>query len=438
MEILAGVDIDDATKYACEDAWMTFKLYKALINQIEPEILKIAYEVEFPFIMTLLDMEDEGIKIDTAYFKILEKRTDKTLETVKEKIYSGCKMEFNINSPKQLGVILFEELKLPVIKKTKTGYSTDESVLRKLEQSHEIVPELLKYRELAKLQSTYIKPLLTLGSSSSCERIYTSFLQTGTSTGRLSSREPNLQNIPTRSKQGREIREGFVARDGFSFIGIDYSQIELRLLAHFSGDEALLDAFNNDLDIHRQTSLRLFGESLADEKRGVAKSINFGLLYGMGARRLSETLKVSQKEAKEYIENYFKSFPTLKEYLTSIKDEARKNGFVKTLLGRKRYFDFENTNTMQLLMHEREAVNTLFQGSAADLIKLSMIKIKNELVDESSRMLLQIHDELIFEVQDEYVENFAKKAGKIMMNIYKLNVKLEVSTSIGKNWGELK
>ncbi|HIP31006.1 MAG TPA: DNA polymerase I, partial [Sulfurospirillum arcachonense] len=276
------------------------------------------------------------------------------------------------------------------------------------------------------------------GESSTLNRIHTSFLQTGTATGRLSSKEPNLQNIPTRSKLGREVRNGFVAKDGYSFVGIDYSQIELRLLAHYSEDEALLTAFNNDLDIHRQTALKLFGEEEADEKRGVAKSINFGLLYGMGARKLSQTLGISQAEAKGYIENYFKSFSTVKSYLTSISDSAKEIGYVETLLGRRRYFDFENANGMQVPMYERESVNTRFQGSAADLIKLSMLKIKDEILDDDSKMLLQIHDELIFEVKEEKAKEFAEKAANIMKNIYTLKVKLEVSVSIGKNWGELK
>jgi len=434
----SAVDIEDACKYASEDAWMTYKLYDKLTEKLGPSLLQLAHDIEFPFIKTLLDMEAEGIKVDTAYFKGLETKTNSAIEKLKIDIFAQCGNEFNLNSPKQLGVVLFEQLELPVIKKTKTGYSTDESVLTKLLEEHEVILKILEYRELAKLQSTYIKPLLKLGESSTLNRIHTSFLQTGTATGRLSSKEPNLQNIPTRSKLGREVRNGFVAKDGYSFVGIDYSQIELRLLAHYSEDEALLTAFNNDLDIHRQTALKLFGEEEADEKRGVAKSINFGLLYGMGARKLSQTLGISQAEAKGYIENYFKSFSTVKSYLTSISDSAKEIGYVETLLGRRRYFDFENANGMQVPMYERESVNTRFQGSAADLIKLSMLKIKDEILDDDSKMLLQIHDELIFEVKEEKAKEFAEKAANIMKNIYTLKVKLEVSVSIGKNWGELK
>jgi DNA polymerase-1 len=437
-ENFSAVNLEDACMYASEDAWISLKLYEKLIEKVDPCLLTLAKDTEFPFIKTLLEIEEEGIKVDIEYFKELESKTNIAIETLKTDIFSLSGCEFNLNSPKQLGVVLFEQLKLPVIKKTKTGYSTDESVLTKLLDEHEVVSKLLEYRELAKLQSTYIKPLLKLGEDSSDSRIHTSFLQTGTATGRLSSKDPNLQNIPTRTKLGREVRNGFVSKAGYSFVGIDYSQIELRLLAHYSEDKELLDAFNNDLDIHTQTAIKLFGAEDASEKRGIAKSINFGLLYGMGARKLSQTLGISQSEAKGYIENYFKSFSTVKEYLQSISDSAKESGFVDTLLGRRRYFDWDNANGMQVPMYEREAVNTRFQGSAADLIKLSMIKIQNEILDENSKMLLQIHDELIFEVKDEFAEDFAKKVAEIMKNIYTLKVKLDVSIAIGKNWGELK
>ena len=437
-EDFSAVDIDDACRYASEDAWMTLKLYNKLTKTLEPKLLSLAREIEFPFIETLLEMEQEGIKVDTVYFKQLETKTSSMVEKLKIDIFALSGTQFNLNSPKQLGVVLFEHLKLPVAKKTKTGYSTDESVLKKLLDRHSVIPKILEYRELHKLLSTYIKPLLRLASESEDSRIHTSFLQTGTSTGRLSSKDPNLQNIPTRTKPGREVRGGFVSKEGYSLVSIDYSQIELRFLAHFSEDIDLLNSFNNGLDIHTQTALKLFGEENADKKRGIAKSINFGLLYGMGARKLSQTINVSQKEAKSYIDNYFKSFSTVRSYLESISDSAKETGFVETLLGRRRYFDFENANAMQLSMYEREAVNTRFQGSAADLIKLSMNKIRSEILDEDSKLLLQIHDELIFEVKDVKVKEFTKKATAIMQSIYRLKVKLEVSASIGKNWGELK
>jgi DNA polymerase-1 len=263
-------------------------------------------------------------------------------------------------------------------------------------------------------------------------------MHTGTSTGRLSSKEPNLQNIPVKTGLGREIRTGFVAKEGYTLVGVDYSQIELRLLAHFSTDKAMVEAFCNYLDIHRQTALKLFGEEHADVKRGVAKSINFGLLYGMGPKKLSDTLGISTKEAKSYIESYFDTFPTIKNYLASIAEKAKQEGFVQTLLGRKRYFDFAHANGMQFAMYEREAINTVFQGSAADIIKLSMNKIMKECVDEEAKLLLQIHDELIFEVKGERALSFAAEVKGVMENIYALHVPLRVSVALGKNWGELK
>ena len=262
--------------------------------------------------------------------------------------------------------------------------------------------------------------------------------QTGTATGRLSSKDPNLQNIPVKTELGREVRGGFVAKEGYKLIGIDYSQIELRLLAHFSGDEAMVEAFRTGKDIHKETALKLFGEEEAVAKRGVAKSINFGLLYGMGPKRLSETIGISMKEAKSYIESYFATFPTIKNYLTAVADNAKEKGFVQTLLGRKRFFDFEHANAMQYAGYLREAVNTVFQGSAADLIKLSMNKIMTTLVDDEAKLLLQIHDELIFEVKEEKAEAFAKAAQNVMEEIYTLKVPLKVSIAIGNNWGELK
>ena len=277
---------------------------------------------------------------------------------------------------------------------------------------------LLEYRELHKLKSTYFEPLLKLSAKDKDSRVHTNFLQTGTSTGRLSSKEPNLQNIPVRTELGRAVREGFVAAPGWTLVGIDYSQIELRLLAHFSQDPALVQAFNEGKDIHKETAVRLFGETQAQEKRNIAKSINFGLLYGMGARKLAQTLGISTKEATGYIQSYFDTFPTVKDYLKSVQEKTREQGYVETLLGRRRYFDFANATPMLLAAFERESVNTVFQGSAADLIKLAMLKIDGELLDEEAHLLLQIHDELIFEVKTERAEAFAKEAKNTMEGIY--------------------
>ena len=332
--------------------------------------------------------------------------------------------------------MLFEHLKLPVKKKTKTGYSTDEAVLAELIEEHPVIEKLLEYRELYKLQSTYCEPLLNLAKKDANSRIYTNFIQTGTSTGRLSSKNPNLQNIPARGALAKDVRGCFEAKSGFSFVGLDYSQIELRLLAHFSKDAALLGAFANDEDIHARTAISIFG-SADGQNRAVAKSINFGLIYGMGSSKLAGQVGITRAEAKEYIERYFKAFPTIKGFLEGIKTAAKNEGFVRTLLGRKRLFDFTTATPMQTAMYEREAVNTIFQGSAADIIKMAMVKIR-PLLSSRARMLLQIHDELIFEVQDGYAEEFGAAAQKIMQEIYKLNVPLKTSLNVAKDWGELK
>jgi len=437
-ETFATVDIESACKYASEDAWMTLRVYDRVVDFLEPNLLDLARSLEFPFIKTLMKMEKEGIKVDVRYFEMMLKISLETIESLKREIFSLSGLEFNVNSTQQLGKVLFEDLNLRVVKKTKTGYSTDEKVLNELKEEHPLIPKILEYREIYKLKSTYIEPLLKLGLKDKNGRIHTSFLQSGTATGRLSSKNPNLQNIPVKTELGRKVRAGFVAKKGYSLVGIDYSQIELRLLAHFSGDEALVNAFVQGKDIHYETAFKIFGEAEAKSKRGVAKSINFGLLYGMGARKLSQTIHVSTKEAKAYIDSYFASFPTVKDFLHQVGERALEKGYSQTLLGRRRYFDFENANAMLHASYIREAVNTLFQGSAADLIKMAMNKIMETLINDEAKLLLQIHDELIFEVKDKEAESFSQKAKEIMENIYKLKVPLKVSVEIGQNWGELK
>ncbi|WP_200762405.1 DNA polymerase I [Nitrosophilus alvini] len=442
-ENFSSVDIREAAKYAAEDAVLTYKLYFKLLEELKNQgaehLIDEAKDVEYPFINTLVFMESAGIKLDIDFFEKLLKKTERKLEYLTEEIYSYAGEVFNINSTKQLGRILFEKLGLPTVKKTKTGYSTNESVLNELRAKHPVIEKLLEYRELFKLKSTYLEPLLKYAKKDKKHRIYTSFLQTGTATGRLSSKNPNLQNIPVKTEVGREIRDGFVAEEGNLLIGIDYSQIELRLLAHFSQDESLCRAFEEDKDIHLETAIKLFGEE-AKEKRNIAKSINFGLIYGMGSRKLAQTLGIGTKEAKEIIESYFASFPTVKSFLNSIEMYAKTHGYVETLLGRRRYFDFAHATPMQMAAYLREATNTVFQGSAADLIKMSMNKIKKEILSEKldAKMLLQIHDELIFEAKESEAKELAERFAVIMENIYKLNVPLRCSVTLSKRWGSLK
>ena len=443
-ETFASVELEEACKYAAEDAFITLKLYNLFLEKLKLQdanhLIEEAKNIEMPFMLTLMAMEKDGIKLDSNSLESFKIEVKQTLDDLTKNIYNLAGSEFNINSTKQLGVILFETLGLPVGKKTKTGYSTNESVLSSLIDAHEIIPELLKYREVYKLFSTYVEPLLKLSVKDKNSRIHTSFIQTGTATGRLSSKNPNLQNIPARSELGLKIRKSFVASDGKKLIGIDYSQIELRLLAHFSQDEVLVDAFKHDKDIHRQTAVALFGEDEADAKRGIAKTVNFGLLYGMGAKKLSVTLGITTKEAKDIIEKYFESFPTVRRFFRSIVDLSKEDGYVETLLKRRRYFDYENAKPMFKAAYERESVNTVFQGSASDLIKLSMIEINKVIKVENleAKMLLQIHDELIFEVTEDKAEELGSKFQSIMENIMELNVPLKASMNIGHNWRDLK
>ncbi|WP_295418229.1 DNA polymerase I [Sulfurovum sp.] len=443
-EDFSAVSIEDATFYAAEDAWMTYLLYAAIKKKMElsslAHLLKEAQDVEYPFINVLVRMERLGIKADQSQLQTLQKTLSEDLTRLTQEIYELSGSEFNIKSTQQLGVVLFQQLGLKGGKKTKTGYSTNEAVLKSLKGEHPIIEKILEYREYQKILSTYVEPLLKLAKKDPLSRIYTSFLQTGTATGRLSSKDPNLQNIPVRSKLGRSVREAFVAKEGYKLVGIDYSQIELRLLAHFSKDAALMEAFNNNIDIHMATAIKLFGEDQAREKRNFAKSVNFGLLYGMGPKKLSDELGIGSSEAKEIIANYFASFPTVKHFLESIQERVKIDGYVETILKRRRIFDYDNANGMQKAAFMRESVNTVFQGSAADLIKLSMNEIDGMIQDEKldAHMLLQIHDELIFEIKNEKVEEISKRFAYTMENIMELDVPLECSVSVGDSWGELK
>ena len=434
----ADIDVEQASGYASEDAWMTFRLYHILIQNLEPKMQEELESVEYPFLQTLFLMEQEGIRIDLDFFAKFQKSASETIKNLTTQIQALASESFNINSTKQLGAVLFDKMGLTAVKKTKTGYSTDESSLKQIEEEHEIIGCILEYREIFKLQSTYIEPLIEYGNKDERHRICTTFSQTGTSTGRLSSNSPNLQNIPVRNELGKKIREGFVADEGHSLIGIDYSQIELLLLAHFSEDAYLLEAFHNDQDIHYQTALKLFGEEKAKDKRDVAKSINFGILYGMGSRKLSQILKIPAKEAKEYIESYFNTFASVKQTLDTLRDSIATKEYVETLLGRKRLFNYSQATDFEKSNYLREGVNAVFQGSAADLIKMSMNQITEKYANTDTKILLQIHDEVILETPSAIAPQIAQECQEIMENITTLKVPLKTSVHIGQNWGELK
>ncbi|GAA8796770.1 DNA polymerase I [Helicobacter pylori] len=402
---------------------------------LEEGLLALAREVETPFMKVLMGMEFQGFKIDAPYFKRLEQEFKNELHVLERQILDLIGADFNLNSPKQLSEILYEKLELPKNK----SHSTDEKSLLKILDKHPSIALILEYRELNKLFNTYTTPLLRLKDKD--DKIHTTFIQTGTATGRLSSHSPNLQNIPVRSPKGLLIRKGFIASSKeYCLLGVDYSQIELRLLAHFSQDKDLMDAFLKGRDIHLETSKALFGEDLAKEKRSIAKSINFGLVYGMGSKKLSETLNIPLNEAKSYIEAYFKRFPSIKDYLNRMKEEILKTSKAFTLLGRYRVFDFTGTNDYIKGNYLREGVNAIFQGSTSDLLKLGMLKVSERFKNNPSvRLLLQVHDELIFEIEEKNAPELQQEIQRILNDeVYPLRVPLETSAFIAKRWNELK
>ncbi|GAA8945971.1 DNA polymerase I [Helicobacter pylori] len=402
---------------------------------LEENLLSLAREVETPFVKVLMGMEFQGFKIDAPYFKRLEQEFKNELHVLERQILELIGVDFNLNSPKQLSEILYEKLELPKNK----SHSTDEKSLLKILDKHPSIALILEYRELNKLFNTYTTPLLRLKDKD--DKIHTTFIQTGTATGRLSSHSPNLQNIPVRSSKGLLIRKGFIASSKeYCLLGVDYSQIELRLLAHFSQDKDLVDAFLKGRDIHLETSKALFGEDLAKEKRSIAKSINFGLVYGMGSKKLSETLNIPLNEAKSYIEAYFKRFPSIKDYLNRMKEEILKTSKAFTLLGRYRVFDFTGANDYVKGNYLREGVNAIFQGSASDLLKLGMLKVSERFKNNPSvRLLLQVHDELIFEIEEKNAIELQQEIQRILNDeVYPLRVPLETSAFVAKRWNELK
>ncbi|WP_187941700.1 DNA polymerase I [Helicobacter pylori] len=402
---------------------------------LEEGLLTLAKGIETPFMKVLMGMEFQGFKIDAPYFKRLEQEFKDELKVLERQILDLIGVDFNLNSPKQLGEVLYEKLGLPKNK----SHSTDEKNLLKILDKHPSIALILEYRELNKLFNTYTTPLLRLKDKD--DKIHTTFIQTGTATGRLSSHSPNLQNIPVRSPKGLLIRKGFIASSKeYCLLGVDYSQIELRLLAHFSQDKDLMEAFLKGRDIHLETSRALFGEDLAKEKRSIAKSINFGLVYGMGSKKLSETLNIPLSEAKSYIEAYFKRFPSIKDYLNGMREEILKTSKAFTLLGRYRVFDFNGVNDYVKGNYLREGVNAIFQGSASDLLKLGMLKVSERFKNNPSvRLLLQVHDELIFEIEEKNAPELQQEIQRILNDeVYPLRVPLETSAFIAKRWNELK
>ncbi len=438
------IKISEAGNYAAEDADITFMAYQELLQDvINFKLYDLMEKIEIPLVYVLAAMEMQGIKIDRKQLNILSDNFSQELDVLEQNIYDISGETFNIKSSQQLGEILFEKLNLPVIKKTKKtkGYSTDVEVLKALSSKHELPEKILRYRTIGKLKSTYVDSLKKLANIET-DRVHTSFNQTITATGRLSSSNPNLQNIPIKTEEGRKIRETFIPRQGCCLVSADYSQIELRILAHCAEDEILIEAFLNNEDIHTRTAMEVFGvitEFVTNELRNQAKAINFGIVYGMSAFGLSKELDISRKMAQNYIDNYFKRYSGVKRFIDITIEQAEKNLEVTTLLGRKRKLnEITSSNANIRNFAQRAAINTPIQGSAADLIKLAMIEMDRAIKakDLESKMLLSVHDEIIFEVPFSEEETLINLAKQEMENIFDLKVPLLVNISSGESWAQ--
>ncbi len=437
------IELEKARDYSCEDADVTLQLSHLLFPKLMAEGFSDLFDqVEMPLVMVLAKMEMNGVKIDLNLLREYSKEIETQLQQKMERIYRLAGEVFNINSSQQLGRILFDKLKLPAVKKTKTGYSTDVEVLTKLSLQHELPLEILGYRNLSKLKSTYIDALPKLIHPKT-GRVHTSYNQTVTATGRLSSSDPNLQNIPIRSEEGNRIRQAFIPERGRSIVSADYSQIELRILAHLSQDETLSKAFQNDEDVHARTASEIFGvsmEKVTPPMRREAKVINFGIVYGMSAYGLSQQLGAEPKIAQTYIDEYFKKYTGVQTYIENSLEEARQKGYVITLLNRRRYLPDIHSPTVAIRQAaERMAINSPLQGTAADIIKVAMIHIQNRIEELalSAKMIMQVHDELVFEVPEEELQMAVPMIRNEMENVMELSVPLKVSIHSGKNWAEV-
>lgn len=439
---MADLPYREIADYACEDADITYRLYEIFSEKLKnDELLPIAETVEFPLIRVLAEMEMSGVKIDQEMLKVFSEKLSIDMSELQIQIFEKAEETFNLNSPQQLGHVLFEKMKLPAGKKTKTGqYSTSEAVLSKLAVEYEVPAMVLDYRSLSKLQSTYAEALPKLMNVAT-NRIHTDFNQAVAATGRLSSSSPNLQNIPIRTKRGREIRKAFIPEEGFTMLAADYSQVELRVIASISQDENMMNAFKEGQDIHARTAKEIFGletlEEVSSDQRRKAKEVNFGIPYGVSAYGLSSRLGVSNKEGKAMIEQYFERFPGVQIYIDETIRFAKDKGYVNTLLGRRRYIpDIHSRNWNVRGFAERTAINMPIQGTAADIIKLAMINIQEFLEKEKlkSRMLLQVHDELVFEISNDEMDDIPNQIKRMMESSFELQVPLVVETGLADNW----
>lgn len=440
-ETFAGVPLETAARYAAEDADFTLRLYEFLAPKLGPcGVENIFRNIEIPLVPVLAEMETAGIAVDRGHLRDFAAELGRQIKKTEQEIYDEAGHAFNIASPKQLQEVLFVERKLPPGKKTKSGFSTDTSVLEDLASADPLPEKILEYRALAKLKSTYADALPELADENG--RIHTSFIQTGTATGRLSSRDPNLQNIPVREENGRQIRRAFLAPPGSLLVSADYSQIELTLLAHFSEDENLVQAFRAGIDVHARTAALIFGcfpEAVTPEMRRTAKTINFGVMYGMSAFRLANQLRIPRGRAAAFINTYFATYAGVARFIAEAKEKAARDGWVQTILGRRRYIrGIRSTNRNERAAAERIAVNSPIQGSAADIVKTAMLRMREAMAKEGlhGKMLLQVHDELIFEVPEKEAEKTGALARQVMESVVPLRVPLRVSVETGPCWGD--
>ena len=442
---MRDVPLDKQTEYAVEDADVTWQLKTLFEKDLEKNGLnRLFSEIEIPLLQVLASMEREGIRLNTDFLKELSGEFDKDIQKLERKIYKEADTDFNLASPKQLGVVLFEELKLmDKPKKTRTGqYATGEEILSKLATEHEIVADILDWRGLVKLKNTYVDSLPNEVNPTT-GRVHTTYSQTVASTGRLSSNNPNLQNIPIRTERGQLIRKAFVPRsDDYLLLAADYSQIELRLIAELSGDEEMKASFLRGEDIHRSTAAKVFKvplEEVTREQRSYAKTVNFGIIYGVSSFGLSQQTDLSRTEASELIKTYYETYPTLRDYISKQVDFARENGYVETILGRRRYLkNINSRNAVVRSADERNAVNAPVQGSAADIIKIAMIRLHEALKTGGfkSKMLLQVHDELVFDIHKNEMKTLRPLIKKEMENAYEMSIPLIVDLGQGDNWLE--
>ena len=433
--------LDELAEYACESAYVSLFSADLILKELENEnMTELFANIEMPLVFALYDMQKEGVRVDKEGLKSYGEVLGNRIQVLEKEIYDEAGEEFNINSPKQLGIILFEKMNMPYKKKTKSGYSTAADVLDKLAPEYPFVKKILEYRQLAKLKSTYADGLAAYISEDG--RIHGKFNQTITATGRISSTEPNLQNIPIRMELGRQIRKVFIPKEGCVFLDADYSQIELRIMAHMSKDEKLIEAYNMAEDIHRITASQVFGvpfDEVTDLQRRNAKAVNFGIIYGISSFGLSQDLSISRKEASDYIEQYFKTYPKIKGYIDSMVEDAKKTGYSLTMFNRRRPIpELKSSNFMQRSFGERVAMNAPIQGTAADIIKLAMIRVYDALKKGGykSKLLLQIHDELLVETYPDEIEDVKKIIEDGMKNAVKLSVPLEIDMKQGNNWLE--